>query len=139
MRLISVLLLICLCSVVYGIYTHEEIKEVFDYLQAVPIEHEINRLKIRDFFVLADKEVPAAYVSYDGSGASYQLEQTQTDSVTYRTYSKAAEILAAAAPSSLNASLPSHLGLNQDCSDKLCNMMEYLLVHFFFFLFLSLQ
>jgi hypothetical protein len=138
MRLISVLLLICLCSVVYGIYTHEEIKEVFDYLQTVPIEHEINKLKIRDFFVLGGKEVPEAYVSYDGSTASYQLEQTKTDSVTYQTYSRAAEMLAAAAPSSMNASLPSHLGLNQDCSDKLCNMMEYLLVHFFFSFFLSL-
>lgn len=122
-----------------AIYTKEEVEAVFEDLQAIPpaAEHSLNKLLIKDFFTLAKLDYPESLVSNDGLVyATAPEEYSDLESHQVQALATASEMVMSvvdAVPPGPLPVQPDHTGLSSSCSDKLCYMMEYLLVFTFHF------
>jgi hypothetical protein len=145
MRLLLLSLLLVASS---AFFTREYLQDALTELQNVNFfddSNPINQLTLKDFLVLAEKNVPEFSVESNSDGSTEVAADSSSSSqyISQRTMSavsKAAKSVAhvnslAAAPVSLPDMGNMHKGLDGGCSNQLCSMMEYLVVRLYLFLF----
>jgi hypothetical protein len=132
-------------------FTREYLQDALTELQNVNFfddSNPVNQLAIKDFLVLAEKNIPefsvdansdgSVEVSADSASSSHYIDQRTMSAVSNAAKSVAHfnSKLAAVTPSSLPDMSNMHKGLDAGCSNQLCDMMEYLVVRTWFFLLL---